>query len=194
VDNTKVEPYASVILKLLQEVVSTDDQKEWKLLLEHSYAIQEYFNRIGLEMYVSTTDGYAYLQQPSLDEGSIRLPRLTRRVPLSIGQTLLLILLRERLDEFLNQPQDSSELILTEEDIYHMMEPFMPDRRDNRKLYKQITSIISQIVGMGFLKSLSTERKDHYIVQRIIKSKVNSELISRLKQRITEYYQNDAEV
>lgn len=193
-DNTKVEPYASVILKLLREVVSTDDQKEWKLLLEHHYAIQEYFNRIGLEIYVNTTDGYAYLQQPSLDEGNIRLPRLTRRVPLSVGQTLLLLLLRERLDEFLNQPQDSSDLILTEEDIYHMMEPFMPDRRDNRKLYKQITSIVSQLVDMGFLKALSAERKDHYIVQRIIKSKVNSEMISKLKQRITEYYKNDSEV
>src|SRR4051812_42194137 len=70
VDNAKIEPYAAVILKLLREVVSTDDQKEWKLLLEHNYAIQEYFNRIGLEMYVNTDDGYAYLQQPSIDEGN----------------------------------------------------------------------------------------------------------------------------
>lgn len=192
-DTTKVEPYAAVIIKLLREVVSTDDQKEWKLLLAHNYAIQEYFNRMGLELFISTDDGYAYLQQPTLDEENIRLPRLTRRVPLSIGQTLLLVLLRERLDEFLNQPQDSSELILTDEDIYHMMEPFMPDRRDSRKLYKQITSIISQIIDMGFLKPLSAERKNHYIVQRIIKSKVNSELIAKLKQRITEHYQNDGE-
>lgn len=194
-DSTKIEAYAPVILKLLRDVVSSSDRRDWNLLLEHEYVVQDYFNQIGLEVYINQTDGYAYAHQPELesDDQRIKLPRLTRNVPLTVIQTLLLLLLRERLDDFLNQPQESDELILSEEDIYRMMETFMPDRRDRRKVYQHISAVIGQIERMGFLKILSAQQQDEYIVQRILKSKVTSEVIATLKQRIVEYYADAAQ-
>lgn len=194
-DSSKIERYAPVILKLLHDVVSSNDQREWNLLLEHEYLVQEYFNRIGLEVYVNQIDGYAFVQQPDEDADGLKinLPRLTRSIPLTAAQTLLLILLRERLDDFFNQPQESDELILSEEELYRMMEPFMPERHDKRRLYQQISATIGQIERMGFLKVLSAEQKDTYIVQRILKSKVSSDVIANLKQQITEYYADAAQ-
>lgn len=194
-DSTKIESYAPVIIKLLREVVSTHDRQEWTLLLDNEYLIQEYFNRIGLEVYINRVDGYAYIQQPepNADETGIKLPRLTRSVPLTIAQTLLLLLLREKLDDFLNQPQEADELIVTEEEIYRMVEPFMPERNDQRKLYHNIVTNIHKITEMGFLKILSAERKHEFVVQRVLKSKESSEIVARLKQQIVEYYTHESE-
>jgi hypothetical protein len=194
-DSARIESYAPAIIKLLREVVSTHDRQEWTMLLENEYVIQEYFNRIGLEVYINRTDGYAYVQQPELDsdETSIKLPRLTRSVSLTPAQTLMLLLLREKLDDFLNQPQESDELIMTDEEIYHMIEPFMPDRKDQRKLYQQIVTLTNKIVEMGFLKVLSAERKREFVVQRVLKSKVSSEIIAQLKQQIVEHYADESE-
>lgn len=192
-DSAKIEIYAPVILKLLREIITTSDKEAWTLLLDHEYLVQDYFNRIGLEVYINRSDGYAYVQQPELDreETSIKLPRLTRRVSLNARQTLMILLLREKLDEFLNHPQDSDELILNIEEIYLMFEPFIPSGNDQRTIHKTILTTANKLADMGFLKYVSQERKTEFIVPRVLKSKVSTESIARLKAQLMEHFNND---
>jgi hypothetical protein len=187
-DSSRIEVYAPVIIRLLKEVISIHDQREWSLLLEHEYVIREYLNRIGLEVYINPVDGYAFARQPELnpDEVAIKLPRLTRNQPMTMLQTLLLILLREKLDEFSSQPQESNDLILSRDDLHRLLEPFMQERNDARKLSGKIDTTINRLTEMGFLKVLSPDHPHDFIVQRILKAKVTPEVIGRLKEQIME--------
>src|SRR5262245_25744815 len=62
-----IAPYAPVILKLLQNPLYHDDAASWTLLLSHLAAIRDYFARIGLEIHVNETEGFAFLHQPELE-------------------------------------------------------------------------------------------------------------------------------
>jgi len=99
----QIAPYAPAVIRLLQGSLSSDDIGPWNILLSHATPIREYLAKIGLELVLSETDGYAFLRQPEWegeDGQRIALPRLTRRDRLSYHVTLMCVLLRERLDQF----------------------------------------------------------------------------------------------
>ena len=63
----RVEPYAKAIIHLLKGDVS-DKDFIWKDLEEYQIEIQEYLNRIGLELIFNKRDGFAYLRQFEVDD------------------------------------------------------------------------------------------------------------------------------
>src|ERR1700722_16192540 len=102
--------FSSVLIKLLQGFVVADEKKYWEPLLTYQEAIREYFSALGLQLHLSTDDGYAFLKQGRLEqrqewmqeggiddeeavmegeEGAVdedptfQIPTLVRRMPLS---------------------------------------------------------------------------------------------------------------
>lgn len=189
-------PYAPVILKLLQNVLYYDETTYWDLLLAHLTPIKEHFARIGLEVYVNETDGFAYLRQPELedDEGQrIQLPRLTRRDKLSYPLTLLCVLLRERLDQFDTSTADSDRLIVTQEHLRELLRPFFQERNDERTLLRKLDALVERAVDLGFLKHLRSGNEERYEVRRILKARLDSDKIAEIKERLKSYVPTDTD-
>src|SRR5438094_4851397 len=125
--------FSSVLIKLLQGFIVSDEKKYWEPLLTYQEAVREYFGTLGLKLHLSTDDGYAFLKQGRLEqqeengsmedgeavegeEGTLeeesgsQLPTLVRRIPLSFEVSLLCVLLREALEQFDSRVSDDHRL------------------------------------------------------------------------------------
>jgi len=182
------QPYARAVLKLLQGVISVDDRTDWDLLLLYQTEVRQHFASIGLTLILVENDGYAYLTQPREDSDGQKsdLPRLTTSRALTFEQTLLCVLLRERLDEHENQMGTDDTLILTVGDIYEMMSAFLERHSDERRTENRVRGYISQLVGLGLLQEVR-DHTDTYRVQRIIKSRVNADILQGVRDRLAEH-------
>lgn len=191
-DEHTVEPYAPVLLKLLQSVLSYHDSATWELLMRHRTAIETYFGRMGLTLILNEADGYAYLEQPREDEDGRPngLPRLTRQRTLTFEQTLLAVLLRERLDEHDQQFDGDDNLILSAQDIYEMMQTFLEQLSDERRTKKQVSSYIRQLIKLGLLRQIR-KREDKFLVERVIKSRVTSDVLRDIKEKLMQQVSGD---
>jgi hypothetical protein len=189
--NSAVLPYASVVLKLLQNPLFSDETVSWNLLLSYLTSIQEYFARIGLEVRVHEDDGYAYLHQPALedDEGqSIVLPRLTRRDRLTYHTTLLCVLLREWLDQFESTHLDAGKCTITDDQLRELLAPFLSARTDERAIQRRMDAAIERLIDLGFLKRMpNTEKPAYFEVRRILKARIDAEKLAEIKEKLIHY-------
>ncbi|MBP1464339.1 DUF4194 domain-containing protein [Candidatus Chloroploca sp. M-50] len=189
----QLAPYAPAVIRLLQGVLSADDPGTWNLLLHHETPVRDYLAKIGLELVLHETDGYAFLRQPELEgeEGEkLTLPRLTRRDRLTYYVTLMCALLRERIDQFEASTPEADRLILTSDDLYEMMRPFLRERGDERALVRKIDETASRVVELGFLRRLANEAR--YEVRPVIKARIGSEILAEVLARLEQYAATDA--
>jgi hypothetical protein len=186
----QIVPYAPVIIRLLQGVLYHDDVGVWNLLLTHQSAVQEYFARIGLQIYLNEADGFAFLHQPEIerDDGqTLALPRLTRRDRLSYHLTLLCVLLRERLDQFDASTSDSDRLLLSTEEVRELMRPFLRERTNELTLIKKIDETVTRAAELGFVRRQTVADEDQWEVRRIIKARIDADILSEIKAKLEQY-------
>lgn len=184
----EIEPYAAAIRKLLKGVIYHDDPV-WSQIRDYEYAIREYLGKIGLEMHLDEIGNFAYLKEGSRDEdGQNTLPALTSRRSLSFPDTLLLVLLRERLDEHELRDLDGAKLILSDDELGDMMGVFMGDHPDARKVEESANASVNRLVRYGFL----TKRSDgRYEVRPLIRAKISADELEGLRTRLVKYIHQD---
>ena len=187
-----IEPYATAVRKLLKGVVYYDDTAAWQQIRDYEYPIREYLGKIGLGMYLDEIGNFAYLYDDSRDDDNQdALPALTSRRNLSFPDTLLLVLLRERLDEHEMRDVDGVDLILSDEDLLDMIQVFMQDYGDARKIETNTTTSINRLVRYGFLTNRSDGR---YTVRPLIRAKINADELESIKERLVTYIKKDGEM
>ena len=185
----RIEPYANLIVRLLQNVIYEDNRKHWQELISYQHQIRHYFAVIGIELIINEAEGYAFLSQPDEFEGEISpVSRLVRRMPLTYEQTLLLIILREALEEFDVQNTDTHKLFLTNRDMRERIEVFFGERSDEIKLLEKLEQIIKSVADLGFLKEVEVQQLEDEVrtfeVKRIVKAKINSEKLEEIKSKL----------
>jgi hypothetical protein len=181
-DNSiQIEPYAAAIRKLLLGVVYHDDSV-WSQLRDYELPIREYLGQIGLSLTLSDIGGFAYLEDTSRDDDTLdSLPALTSRRSLSFPDTLLLVLLRERLDEHEMRDFDGVSLVLSVDDMTEMTRVFLGDYADARKVEQSTERSIGRLKRYGFL----TERKNgDYQVRPVLRSKIDADELSYIKGKL----------
>lgn len=190
--NDHIEPYAAAVRKLLKGVVYYDDTAAWQQIRDYEYPIREYLGKIGLGMYLDEIGSFAYLYDDSRgDDDQDSLPALTSRRNLSFPDTLLLVLLRERLDEHEMRDLDGINLILSNEELLEMIQVFTQDYGDARKIETNTLTSVNRLVRYGFL----TKRSDgRYTVRPLIRAKVNADELESIKARLVAYIQQDGEL
>lgn len=189
----QVAPYAPAVIRLLQGPLFTDDTDAWNILLTQETPVREYLAKIGLELVLNETDGYAFLRQPEIeseDGQKIALPRITRRDRLSYHVTLLCALLREQLDQFEASTPETNHLILTGDNLRDLLRPFMRERGDERALVKKIDETANKVVELGFLRRLSSDNR--YEVRPILKARIGSEILADVLTRLEQYAPTDS--
>lgn len=179
----KVEPYAFVISRLLGgEIYETD--RIWSDLLEYQIPVSDYFARIGIEVIVDRRDGFAFLRQLELDEQG-RTVGLIKRNPLSYEVTLLLVLLREMLENYELQDTTSPACFVSHQQIRDELELYFRDTSNKVKLLRQLDRYIKQIQELGFLKEVGNASQTHekqYEIRRIIKAKITSDVLEDIRR------------
>ena len=195
IDSTenKIADYASVIIKLLRGVLydESDNSKIWNDLLRFQKPVREYFAKIGIELHLDESEGYAFLKQ-KYEEDKNELPRLVNRKPVSYEVSLLCVILREVLDEFDINNTDSRHCFITNQEIKEKIEMFFKDKSDKVKLLKNFDTYINKAVELGYLKitkeSSSIDKGEVlYEVRRILKAKISCEKLEEIKERMRSY-------
>lgn len=181
-----------VLIQMLKGVLYEDLRPDlWRDLLLFRAQAGDYFERIGLSLFIDEAEGYAFLRQKeeseedAAEEAKEPLPRLVPRRQLSYPLSLLLVLLRKKLVE-----QDAgggqTRLILTREQIIDMIQVFLPESANEARLIEQIDSHINRVVEYGFLRRLKGE-ESRFEVRRIIKALVDADWLTDLNDKLTEY-------
>lgn len=179
-----VEPYAAAVRKLLRGVVYHDDPV-WMQIRDYELPIREYLGKIGLGMHLDGIGNFAYLYDMSRTEDTQGgLPALTGRRELSFSDSLLLVLLRERLDEHEMRDLDGVSLLLTLEELLAMVQVFTQGYRDARKVEASLTTSIKRLENFGFL----TRRRDgRYEVRPLIRAKISADELEGIKARLAAF-------
>jgi hypothetical protein len=186
----QIAPFAPAAIKLLQGVLYDDERVAWNLLLTYQTAVQEYFARIGLQLFLNEADGFAFLRQPEVeheDGTPLGLPRLVRRDRLSYDLTLLCVLLRERLDQFDASTPDADQLLLSVDELRELMRPFVRERGNEVALIKKIDETVGRAADLGFLRRQQVAGEDQWEVRRIVKARIDADLLPEIKARMERY-------
>jgi hypothetical protein len=192
-DNEKILSYAPVIIRLLQGAVHYDDKDVWENLLSNRTSVEDYFEKIGVKVFINEPDGYAFLKQKEFEDHDKNnyLPRLTRRISLSYDVTLLCVLLREKLLQYDVGSTDSLRSpILTKEDVHEMLLPFFREKTDETKQRGKLDAIINKVIDLGFLRPLKNPGKEEYEIRAIIKARITAETLNDIKQRLQQHAEN----
>ena len=184
--------FAPLAIKLLQGVVYEEDARLWQELTKvHELSLRRYFAQIGLQLIVDKQEGFAFLRQPKEDqEETAHLPRLMRKRTLNFDQSILCVLLRERLEEHAVRDTASREPIMTLRDIRDMVELFSRERNTQQRFLKDLKKTVEDVKNMGFLEAMNQETPDNederrYRVRRIIKAFIDTDNLAALLTSIT---------
>lgn len=187
-DKNPIEPFAGPVLKLLKGSLDMEsDSKFWDILLVYEKPIRTYLGKIGLELHLDKTDGYAFLRQTSDENdsteeeegnsGGISLPKLTVRRALNRKETILILLLREALQDWEEKNPELSPLV-RRTFIYEMLDPFFPETGNQVDRYKEFDRLIAKMLDYGFLRDM---KEDHFKIMSIIKAKLPVDELQELR-------------
>lgn len=191
-DNTpKFEVYATAIRKLLKGVIYHDDPA-WIQIRDYELPIREYLAQIGLGVHLDEIGNFAYLYDQSRDDDQpSSLPALTNRRNLSFIDTLLLVLLRERLDEHEMRDLDGNRLILSMDEIIEMFRVFADNTSDARRTDQSLISSINRLKKYGFI----TERTDkRFEVRPLLRAKISADELEEIKVRLQRHVQHNQDI
>lgn len=183
--------FAPVVIKLLRGVMF-DDDKLWNDMLQQERAIVKYLSQLGLQLKHSIPDGYAFLTQPDVDE-DLHLPRLVRQRALTYESTLLLIILRECLEEFDHGEAQGKDCFITDRELIERIQLFFQKQNltNISGLIKKIQSKIGEMEELKFLKphqEIAGEGQQ-YIVRRLVRGKVTLEMITQVREQLEAHHQ-----
>lgn len=177
---------AAAIIHLMRGVVYREqDEPTWIALGRSAPAIRDHFARIGVDVVVDETEGYAYLQCRPEADGEDPLPRLVSRRTLTYNLSLLLVLLRKRLVEF-ETSGNEGKLVLGRDQIVEMLRLFLAESTNEARVVDQVDTTIRRAAEFGFLRQLRG-RVDQWEVRRILKAYVDAQTLSDFAGKLAEY-------
>lgn len=180
-----------VIIRLLNGPIYQEDLDFWSRLGAEWEKIKNHFIQMGMEVARDDSAGYAFLRQKEegFEEGwedsrEAPLPRVLRRTRLSYHQTMLMILLREDLMQFEQNQEEGDHLYRSASDLREIMVPYYPELHDEKRVHRQIASLVSKFEDWGMLKKVKEQDDGLYRVERIIKAKLTPEKLQEVRDQI----------
>lgn len=197
--------FAATARKLLRKPLYDDDVRAWSDLLANLDALTAYFAQIGLQVEVSVSDGYAFLDDQlgavesaeadetddaPADEESGALPPLLQRRKLKYGETLLAVILRRRLDTFDRSTALGSKCFVTHRELLLDLQEFFEARNDQPKQLREFGGYVKTLVDLGFLRVSQKNEQDpdrtQYEIRRIIRARLTPEILEEFQRRLAE--------
>lgn len=189
----RVEPYAKAIIHLLKGDVS-DKDFIWKDLEEYQIEIQEYLNRIGLELIFNKRDGFAYLRQFEVDDDGNTVGLIQRR-QLSFEVSIICVLIREAYEDFEMNPTNimAEKCFITHHQLKEQAELFFTEGFNQVKFQRDLDKYISKTLELGFLR-LQQDAENNaervYEIKPIIKARISVNELLEFKDKMKQYVES----
>ncbi|MES2826761.1 MAG: DUF4194 domain-containing protein [Bacteroidota bacterium] len=184
-----ITPYSKAIVKLLKSTVERNSTV-WDDIIYYQIEIQEYISQIGLELIVKKDEGFAFVKQFEDSDGNT-LGLVTRR-QIGFETSIVLIVLRQSLEEFDNNPtQLATEKFITDSEIKDELELFLEEGYNKLKFKKELDKYIRNVVELGYLKEIGKkDNETKYQIVRIIKEKITLDILQDFKTKLQEYVES----
>lgn len=184
------ESFAPLVLKLLKGPLYYDDPSWTDLLIEQRQTAA-YLTRIGLELVLSESEGYAFLSQPEEIEGEESpLPRLIPRRGLSFEVSLLSILLREELERFDPEKSESTKAFITLAQMRDKIRVYFPEASDEIRLIRELDKHINTLERLRYIRGVNKDKTNEefrYEIMPILKARVTPEFVREFKEKLEQY-------
>ena len=180
------ENYSQAIVKLLKGTVDKESEV-WEDILFYQTEIQDYIQTIGLELVVRKEEGFAFVKQLEDEQGNTL--GLVRRLSMGFENSVVLVVLRQLLEDFDNNPTDfqSFEKIISHSEIKEEVSLFLQEGYNKVKFSKDIDKCIKDIEDWGFLKRVNSKEDTRYQIHRIIQQKITLDILEEFKQKLSGY-------
>lgn len=188
---SNLEEYSLAVVRLLKGTINSSDTV-WDDVLLYRIAIQKYVNVIGLELIIKENDGYAFLKQFNIDDDDNTIGLVSRK-QVGFETSVLLVVLRQILEDFENNPTDfsGSEKFIDRDELIDQIELFLPDKYDKIGYIKDLENYIKRIEKLGYIKKVDEDdRNVRYKIHKIIKEKVNIDALEEFKTKLNEYVES----
>lgn len=191
--DSEQQKYSTLLVRLIKGVIYADKDKDiWENILTQEVNVRSYFKEIGLSLVIDKQENYAFLRQLDSEE-DVEIPSLIVRRRLSADQTLLLLHLRQRLQEHELEGAES-RLIIDRTVMHEWLLPYFPDKNNELQQEKQFNGLIKKCMELGFLRKL-TGSESEYEVLKIIKSFVDINFVTEQLESIRQFKgMNDEEL
>ena len=188
-DKQPILPYTPVFIKLLKGPVEYLEKTAWEQLLQYQTELTKFLQQLGLVLVLEKDDGYAYLEQSRLDEEE-NVAGWVRRIQLGYEESILLVLLRDMMAEFEVGEASSRELIKKRREIKEYAELFFKENPSRVKFIRDLDRLIDRVEELDFLEKMENNDihdEQKFRVKKIIKARVDNELLENFKQQLTEH-------
>src|SRR6201989_688669 len=188
-DKSSILPYTPVLIKLLKGPVEYLEKGAWEQLLQYQVELTRFIQQLGLVLVLEKDDGYAYLEQQRLDEEE-NVAGWVRRIQLGYEESILLVLLRDMMAEFEVGEASSRELIKKRREIKEYAELFFKENPSRVKFIRELDRLIDRVEELDFLEKVENHDlpdEQKFRVKKIIKARVDSEILDNFKQQLTEH-------
>lgn len=173
--------FSKALIALLREVVVKGESSVWNTVTERRGEIGDYVAKLGLYLVVDEDNGYAYLRQ----EEESGLPKLMRRTPLTFHQSLLLVMLRNEINEF-DAANGDSYLVVEKTRILSYMRRYYGQITDEVKFENKINSLINRAIEMKFIEPVEGG-EEAYEVKPILRSFIDADWLSQFNEALKAY-------
>lgn len=197
----KLVPPGALMVFLLKNYIDREDDKQlFESLVRQEREVEEFCRRLFLRLVVDHESGYAYVRSLTEEElpqnAGQRPPQLLTKRALPFYDSMVLILLRQRLLEFELSGQ-FGRLVLERAEILTMVKTFVHNVNNDKRLDDNLNKAIDNLCALGLLgknksaASSSTKKADRNMerieVKRIISVIVTPEILKQADEILASY-------
>jgi len=186
-EDRNIKPYSKAIVRLLKGTVERNNAV-WNDIIAYQTEIQDYIDVIGLELIIKKDEGFAFVKQTEMEDGTTL--NLVSRRQIGFETSIVLVVLRQILEEFDSNPTEtqSFEKFITNTEIKDEIELFLPEKYNRVKFLKELDNYVKRVVDYGFLvETKRSENAVRYQIHRIIKEKITLDDLQGFKNKLQEY-------
>ena len=170
------------LISLFQGPVHRKGQEDkWQMVLRQQSPIRDYIAKLNLVLVLDEDDGYCYLKQGNDTD----LPKLANVRQLGHTISVLLVILRKKLQEFDRQNQDAY-LIVSLATLREEIRLFLPDTSDEVKQVRKLRAELEKIEDMGVIRKVKG-REDEFEVLRILRTVIDANALHEIAESYLAY-------
>ena len=159
--------------------ITTETDKDWRILNKYFIELQSYFLVMQYELKIDEHSWFAYLEEVEDMENL----SLSKKQKLSFWVTLLLVILREYIYKKEVEDIYVNAYIISFEHIKENLWIYLREKyeNDDKKIATEIKQIINKTIETGILSEVSTW---NYKINKLIKAKLNVDNMEKILESI----------
>lgn len=183
--------YSDICKRLMQGIIyKEDNEKLWDSLKINLKTVSSYFNEIGIIVKYSDEYSLCYLsERDDLDEDNSDEENISKLIPkkkFTYLESLILIYLRQYLEQHNNLGNYEDKCIITLNEIYNQIKHSMPNSENESQQMKFIKrKCMNELINTGYVKKEKSDDENiKYEIRRIIIFKITLDKLREFEEEL----------